>query len=160
MTTDNPAGPVATFAELEQSIRIDAAPARVWELITDLPRMASWSPQVVRTVVRGPVGLGTRSFNLNRRGLLVWPTRAKVVRFTPERELALRIKDNKTIWSFTLTPDGDGTEVVQRREVPNGISDISVKLTQVAFGGQDNFAGELRDGMRQTLERLKAEAER
>ena len=63
-------------AQLEESIEVAAPPAKVWSLLTDLPRMASWSPQVVKTLVRRPVRLGTRSFNLNRRGLLFWPTRS------------------------------------------------------------------------------------
>jgi hypothetical protein len=146
--------------QLEQSIEIAATPAQVWALVTDLPRMASWSPQVVKTFVRGPVRQGTRTLNVNRRGLLVWPTRAKVVRFEPHREFAFRVKDNFTIWSFTLEPTATGTRVTQRRETPDGISDISVRLTRVALGGQEQFRSELLDGMRQTLERLKADAER
>lgn len=148
------------FAQLEESIEIDAPPAQVWALVTDLPRMASWSPQVVKTFVKGPVQEGTRFRNVNRRGLLVWPTAAKVVRFVPHTEFAFRVKDNFTIWSFTLEPTGTGTRVIQRREVPNGISDISVKLTKIAFGGQEKFAAELAEGMRETLAKLKADAER
>jgi uncharacterized protein YndB with AHSA1/START domain len=144
---------------LEESIEVEAPPAKVWSLLTDLPRMSSWSPQVVKTVVRGPVRLGTRSYNLNRRGLLFWPTRSKVVRFEPHQEFAFRVKDNATIWSFSLEPTELGTRVTQRREAPDGISDISLRLTDVALGGQETFTGELRDGMRQTLERMKADAE-
>ena len=146
-------------AQLEESIEVAAPPVKVWSLLTDLPRMASWSPQVVKTVVRGPVRLGTRSYNLNRRGPLFWPTRSKVVRFEPHREFAFRVKDNRTIWSFSLEPTDAGTRVVQRRETPDGISDISLRLTRVALGGQETFTGELREGMRQTLGRMKAEAE-
>ena len=144
---------------LEESIDVEAAPATVWSLLTDLPRMSGWSPQVVKTVVRGPVQLGTRSYNLNRRGPLFWPTRSKVVRFEPHREFAFRVKDNRTIWSFSLEPTEAGTRVTQRREAPDGISDVSLRLTKVALGGQETFTGELRDGMRQTLERMKADAE-
>jgi uncharacterized protein YndB with AHSA1/START domain len=147
---------------LEETIEVDASPARVWSLVSDLRRMASWSPQVQKTFVRGggPSRLGTRTLNVNRRGLLVWPTRAKVVRFEPHREIALRIKDNFTVWSFTLEPtDAGGTRITQRREAPQGISNISVRLTDKVLGGQEQFTAELRDGMRQTLVRIKAEAE-
>ena len=51
--------------------------------------------------------LGTTFVNINRRGALFWPTQAKVVRFEPHREFAFRIKENWTIWSFTLEPTGD-----------------------------------------------------
>ena len=146
---------------LEETVEVAATPAQVWSLISDLPRMASWSPQVVKTIVRGGVvQQGTRTFNLNRRGLLFWPTQAKVIRFEPHRELAIRIKDNFTIWSFTLEPTETGTRITQRREAPDGISSISIKLTAAVFGGQEGFGSELRDGMRQTLDRIKAEAER
>jgi len=144
---------------LEESIEVAAPPAKVWSLLTDLPRMSSWSPQVVKTLVRRPVRLGTRSYNLNRRGLLFWPTRSKVVRFEPHQEFAFRVKDNATIWSFRLEPTDTGTRVTQRRETPDGISDISLRLTEVALGGQETFTGELREGMRQTLRRMKADAE-
>lgn len=145
---------------LEESIEVAAPPVKVWSLLTDLSRMASWSPQVVKTVVRGPVQLGTRTFNINRRGPLFWPTRSKVVRFEPHQEFAFRVKDNFTVWSFSLEPTASGgTRVVQRRETPDGISDISMKLTKTVLGGQEKFTGELRAGMRQTLERMKVEAE-
>jgi uncharacterized protein YndB with AHSA1/START domain len=145
---------------LEETIDVAAPPAKVWSLLTDLPRMSQWSPQVVRTIVRGgPVQLGTRAFNINHRGPLVWPTRTKVVAFEPHREFAFRVKENQTIWSFTLEPTEAGTRVTQRRSAPDGISDISLKLTRIALGGQQTFTRELKAGMRQTLERVKAESE-
>lgn len=146
---------------LEDSIEIAAPPAKVWALVSDIPAMARWSPQVVRSKVKGgAVREGARFTNLNRDKLLFWPTNGKVVRFVPEQEIAFRIKENKTIWSFRLEPtETGGTRVVQRREAPDGISEISTRLTNVALGGQEKFARKLREGMRQTLERIKAEAE-
>jgi hypothetical protein len=90
----------------------------------------------------------------------VWPTTSKVVRFDPEREIAWRVKENYTIWSLTLEPAGTGTRLVQRREAPEGISDVSVRLVNAAMGGQDRFTDDLRAGMRDTLLQIKAEAER
>lgn len=145
---------------LEESIQIDAPPVAVWSLVTDLPRMARWSPQVLKTFVRGGnVRLGAEAVNINRRGLLVWPTRSKVVRFEPHRDFAFCIKDNLTVWSFELEPVDGGTRLTQRRETPRGISDISLKLTDRVLGGQETFTAELREGMQQTLRRIKDEAE-
>ena len=130
-------------AQLEATIEIDATPAQVWALVTDVPRMASWSPQVVRSVVKGgAVEKGARFSNLNRQGLLFWPTKGKVVRFEPHHDFAFRIAENRTIWSFELTPlaDGTRTRVTQRREVPDGISGVSIALTKAVFGGVDKFA--------------------
>ena len=60
---------VRSLPGMTRSSRCSKSPSRspprprsVWSLVTDLPRMAPWSPQVVQTVVRGgPVELGTRS---------------------------------------------------------------------------------------------------
>ena len=149
-------------ALLEASIEIEAPPAKVWSLVTDVARMASWSPQVVRTVVLGrPLRKGTRFLNLNRRGPAFWPTSAQVVRFQPHREFAFRVVENWTIWSFSLEgTETGGTRVVQRRETPRGVSPISSVLTKIALGGHEPFAAELLEGMNETLARVKAEAER
>ena len=149
-------------AQLEATIEIDAAPAQVWALVTDVPRMARWSPQVVRSTVKGgAVAKGARFSNLNRQGLLFWPTKGKVVRFEPHRDFAFRIAENRTIWSFELTPldDGTRTRVTQRREVPDGISGVSLALTKTVLGGVDKFADRLHTGMTETLARIKSEAE-
>jgi uncharacterized protein YndB with AHSA1/START domain len=156
-----------TFEKLlEDSIEIDAAPEKVWALVTDLPRMAKWSPQVVRSKVKGgEVKPGATFSNLNRQGIKVWPTAGKVVRFTPPAadvagDFAFRIRENNTIWSFQVEPTATGgTRLTERREAPTGISDLSLRLTKLVLGGQERFTAELRTGIRQTLERIKAEAE-
>ncbi|WP_245993939.1 SRPBCC family protein [Nocardioides immobilis] len=35
---------------LEATLEIAATPEEIWPLVSDLPRMASWSPQVVKTI--------------------------------------------------------------------------------------------------------------
>ena len=157
----------ATYEKLlEDSIEIDAPPAAVWALVTDVPRMAQWSPQVVRTKVKGgEVRLGATFSNLNRQGFKRWPTSGKVVRFTPPTdsstgEFAFQIKENRSIWAFELEPTATGgTRLTERRETPEGISGLSLGLTKLALGGQERFTAELRAGIRQTLERIKAELE-
>ncbi len=147
--------------ELEKSIAIEATPAQVWALVSDVPRMASWSPQVVRSTVKGGVVRHGATFkNLNRQGLLRWPTNGKVVRFEPHRDFAFRIAENGTVWSFQLdeTPSG-GTLLTQRRELPNGISKVSIVLTTVVLGGVAGFTERLESGMVETLDRIKVEAE-
>jgi uncharacterized protein YndB with AHSA1/START domain len=154
--------PLQDVAPLVATTEIDAPPATVWALVSDLRNMARWSPQCVKTFVRGggPVQLGSLMVNVNRRKLLVWPTQSKVVRFTPEREIAFRVRENYTVWSYELEPTATGTRLTARREAPQGISDLSVKLTNRALGGVDKFVVELEQGMAETLGRIKAEAER
>ena len=154
--------PLQDVAPLEATIDIAAPPTSVWALVSDLRNMARWSPQVVRTFVRGrgDVGVGTRLFNLNRRKFLFWPTQAMIVRFTPGKEIAFRIKENFVVWSYELEETPTGTRVVARREAPHGVSDLSVGLTKAALGGVEQFSRELVEGMNQTLRSIKADAER
>lgn len=146
---------------LSATVTIAAPPAQVWALVTDVKRMSEWSPQVLRSfVLGGPVRLGTRFVNINHQGWKHWPTTAKVVRFEPHTEFAFRIAENRSVWAFSLAPTADGgTELTERREAPDGISTISHVLVAAALGGQQRFQADLAAGIRQTLERIKAELE-
>lgn len=152
---------MANRAEISASIDIDAPPETVWALISDPTRMPEWSPQCRKMIVRGkgPVGVGTTTLNINRRGLLFWPTRAKIKEFEPNRRFAFKIAENGTIWAFDLEPTATGTTVTESRHAPDGVSDVSNFLTKNVLGGTDNFEAELELGMRQTLARIKATAE-
>ena len=145
---------------LEASVEIAAPQERVWALVSDLERMSSWSPQVVRSTVDGTVGLGTTFVNDNQQDDVSWPTNAKVVRFDPPRELAFKVKENRLIWSFELEPlPGGGTRVTQRRECPAGTTEGSVAFTETYLGGVPAFTERQRAGMQETLARLRADAE-
>ncbi len=145
---------------IEQSVDVAAPPKSVWALVSDLPRISEWSPQVVKSVVLGgSLGPGARLVNLNRRGFLVWPTRSEVVGWEPGREVAWQIRENGSTWSFTLEPTPTGPRLVQRRAAPDGISEMSISMTDRFMGGQGVFQAELQAGMRQTLTRVKHLAE-
>jgi len=148
---------------LESTIEIAAPGPRVWELVSDVRRMHEWSPQVTSTRLRSgydEVALGAQFINRNRLGELEWTTHAEIVRFDPERELAFRVEENWVIWSFVLEPTVVGTRLTQRRETPEGISDLSHELTEGFLGGQEAFTVSMRDGTAQTLAAIKAAAER
>lgn len=148
---------------LETTTEIAATPQEVWAVITDPRALGGLSDQVLRTHVVGtaPVGLGTKTVNINRRGPLVWPTRAKVVRFEPLRDYAFRVKDNGSTWSFLLEPTATGgTTVTHRREAANGTTKVSMLLQDKVLGGVADFDREMESGMAVTLQRLKALLER
>ena len=110
--------------------------------------MGEWSPQCLRMRVFGPVRLGARAVNLNRQGMRVWPSTAKVVRYEPQRAIASRITENRTVWSFELG------------ETPDGLSTRSAFSTDRLLGGSAEFEEGLQRGVEQTLRRIKAEVER
>lgn len=153
--------PLTDVAPLEATIEIDAPPAKVWDLVSDLRNMRRWSPQNRRTwVLGGEVKPGASFVNLNRRGLLFWPTQGKVVEVEPGKRIAFRIKENWTVWSYELEPTANGgTRLTNRREAPKGISDLSVGLTKTVLGGVDTFTQELQEGMAETLAKIKQDAE-
>lgn len=145
---------------IEETIEIAAPREKVWALISDPERMSAWSPAVVKTFVRGrPLGVGTVMVNINRVGLRVWPTTSTIVRFSEPAEWAQRMRENRTVWSFTLEPNGAGTTLTQRREAPNGVQPAANALMKIFFGGVDNFQSQLRTGMQQTLRAIKVAAE-
>lgn len=145
---------------LEASIDINASPQDVWAIIADLQRMGEWSPQCKKMkVIGGTVREGAKTLNINRKGLLVWPTTAKVVRFEPNKSVAFRIAENRTIWSYNIEATETGTKLTERREAPTGTSQVSQFLVKTVFGGNDSFEVELVKGMNATLERVKKEAE-
>ena len=147
--------------EISASVDIEAPPELVWSLVSDPARMPDWSPQCRKMIVRGkaPVGVGTRTFNINRRGPLFWPTRSKIKAFETGKRFAFTIAENGTVWSFDLEPTTTGTRLTESRRAPNGVSNLSNFLTRTVLGGTENFEEELEAGMGQTLERIKAAAE-
>lgn len=147
-------------ASIEGSIEIDATPQRVWEIVSDIRNATEWADQTARVFALGRgTGEGTRSININKNGLVVWPTTAKVVEYIPGRRIANRITENFTIWVFDLEPAGTGTRLTERRETPRGISALSRFLASTVFGGREKFTSTLDRGVTSSLKRIKTMAE-
>lgn len=150
----------STVNNLQAEIEIDAPPAKVWALVSDLPAMARWSPQTYRTFMRG-AGKGAKMVNINKSGWRIWPTTSMVKDFEPNKRLMFKVRENKARWSYDLEPLDDGvrTRVVETRDVTGGTSGVSRFLVDKFFGGNDNFESTLTADMKKTLQRLKSEVE-
>ncbi|GAC80526.1 Polyketide cyclase / dehydrase and lipid transport [Gordonia malaquae] len=146
---------------IEDSIDVNATPEAVWSVISDLPRMGEWSPQCKKMIVfGGEVKQGARTLNVNRRGPLVWPTSAKIVTFDTNREIAFRISENHTVWSYKIDATETGSRVTESRVAEGGkTTALSAFLVDKVFGGNDSFEDELREGIRETLGKIKRAAE-
>lgn len=145
---------------LQAEIEIDAPVSKVWSLISDLSRMPQWSPQCRIMKPLGAIRPGTRTLNLNRRGLLFWPTTSVITEVVPERKVAFKIPVNNTVWSYELEPTKTGTRLIEKRYAANGTTSAMSSMTvKVALGGNDVFEEELVEGMNQSLARIKAAAE-
>lgn len=145
---------------LQAQVDIDAPAAKVWALISDFRRMPEWSPQCRWMRQFGPLRRGARTLNFNRRNRLFWPTTCTVIEVIPEQKLAFRVDLNRTVWSYELQPNGEGTRVVESRHAENGVSAISSMSVNAFLGGTTNFERELLEGMNTSLAKIKAAAER
>ncbi len=144
---------------LKAEIEIDAPVGTVWRLVSDPSRMPQWSPQCRMMKALGPIRPGTRTLNLNRRGMLFWPTTAVITEVVPERKFAFRIPINHSVWSYELESTADGTRLTETRHAENGVTAVSTAITNAALGGVDTFEQELLEGMNAGLARIKAAAE-
>lgn len=147
---------------LEDSVEISAPPARVWAAVSDVRRMSEWSPQVESTRLRNDaqnVGPGVEFTNFNSQGELKWKTHGTVIQWESDREMAFRIKENWTVWTFHLEPTALGTKLTQRREAPDGFAPEALQSVENYFGGWTAFNERMRAGMRETLQAIKTSVE-
>ena len=145
---------------ISASVELAAPPEAVWELVSDVSRMSDWSPECRKIVVLGSPkqGVGTKFIGLNRRGWAVWPTTSKVVRFEPGKAVAWRTRESGATWSYEIAPTASGTSLTGRRELPSYT--IGTKLMAPIIGGAGGHDQELAEGIRTTLERIKAAVEK
>jgi uncharacterized protein YndB with AHSA1/START domain len=144
---------------LQAQVDINAPVSTVWSLISDFRKMPQWSPQCRLMRPLGAVRPGTRTFNLNRRNLMVWPTTSTIVELVPEQKLAFRVNMNNTVWSYELQPIPNGTRVIESRHAENGVKPISTIAVNALMGGVPSFEDELVEGMNASLAKIKAAAE-
>lgn len=145
---------------IEGSVEIAAPPEKVWALVSDLKRMPEWSPQVRKQFVLGrSVKHGTRTLNINGQGKLRWPTTAKVVAFEPNKKLAFKIIENRSVWTYDLEPTSTGTRLTESRATPHGTTKFSDFSVDKGLGGVERFEESLGTGISTTLKRIKAAAE-
>lgn len=140
-------------------VDIAASPEDVWAAVGDVRRMSEWSPECRRIVVLGRQrsGLGTRMLGVNRRGRAVWPTRSTVVRWEPGRAVAWKVRESGAVWTYELEPTPAGTRLTGRRELP--AFTLGTRMFAPFVGGAVQHDRELAEGIRTTLERIKASVE-
>jgi uncharacterized protein YndB with AHSA1/START domain len=144
---------------ISASVEVAASPEQVWEVVSDVTRMPEWSPELRRLYVLGSrkSGVGTLMLGINRRGLAVWPTTSKVVRFEPGKAVAWRTRESGATWTYEIEPAVEGTRITGRRDLAK-FSPGSAALLPL-IGGAAGHDAELAAGIATTLERIKATIE-
>lgn len=149
-------------ADDRASIHIDAPPANVYALVTDVANMGRFSPECTGgrwlDGATGPA-VGARFKGSNRRGAARWSTTNVVVEAEDGREFAFETKQSGMRWRYDLEPDGDGTLLTESREAWRSQPLVAKVFTTVVLGGTKSHDKELQDGMTATLKKIKQVAE-
>lgn len=149
--------------EVVERITVAVPPDVVFRAVSDVRRMAKWSPECFATWVltRSTGRLPARFVGFNRRKAYVWFTTCRVVVAEPGAEFAFDVTTfglPVARWGFRLTPAGGGTDVAQYW-VDQRVRGAMI-LGRVFTGKVANARPEAnREGMRVTLDRLKRELE-
>jgi uncharacterized protein YndB with AHSA1/START domain len=144
------------------TVHMDATPQAVWELVSDITRIGEYSPETFEAEWTqgsdGPaVGATFRGHvRRNGRGPVYW-TQCRVVACEPPKEFAFEvIVGDRAVntWRYALAQSGTGTDVTESFQLPDTVpSRVYWTLAGWARGRTN------REGMRQTLERMKAAVE-
>jgi len=145
------------------TVHITAPPDQVWALVSDVTRIGEFSPETFEAEwlggATGPaVGAKFRGHvKRNGRGPVYWTT-CKVLSCEPNRvfSFGVMMKDKAVnTWGYELAANGEGTDVTEFYDLAES---LPMKLYWAIAGkarGRTN-----REGMRTTLERIKAVVEK
>jgi uncharacterized protein YndB with AHSA1/START domain len=147
-------------SDISVSVVVAASAEKVWRFLSDVGRMGAWSQETSRAEwvggATGPaVGARFRSHGKS------WPHRSALIEVEvadPGRSFGFATvagHHRHTHWMYTLTPCDEGTRVAETRTLPTPPS-YAVYAFQRIF---KRDGGPFEDGMRNALQRLKAEAE-
>ncbi|MBX7158822.1 MAG: SRPBCC family protein [Acidimicrobiia bacterium] len=144
------------------TVHIDAPPAAVWALVSDVTRIGEYSPETFEAEwlggATGPaVGARFRGHvKRNGRGPTYWAP-CVVTACEPERvfEFAVGVRGKAVnTWRYELEPSGTGTDVTESfRLTDTFVLRVYWRLLGWARGKTN------QRGMQATLERMKAELE-
>ena len=141
---------------------IGASPDRIYDLVSDLPRMGEWSPECERVEWAGGTTVaaaGDRFVGHNRGGpfgMMRWSRHGRVLAADPGREFAFVTEEGgheSTVWRYRFEPVAGGTRVTESYDVKR--IPVWARIVDVPT----NRHRELLEGMRHTLQQLKTAAE-
>jgi uncharacterized protein YndB with AHSA1/START domain len=145
------------------TVRIAAPPDRVWDLVSDVTRIGEFSPETFEAQwledADGPrPGARFRGHvRRNGRGPVYWTT-CTVTAADPGREFAFSVAGlggaTANTWRYSLEPTPDGTDATESFEMPATL----MNRIYWTLAGPARLRTNL-DGMRATLERIKAVVE-
>jgi uncharacterized protein YndB with AHSA1/START domain len=145
------------------TVHIDAPPEAVWDLVSDVTKIGRYSPETFEAEwldgATGPaVGVRFRGHvKRNQKGPIYWAT-CVITECEPDRAFGFvvgsSVEKGLNSWRYELAPSGAGTDVTESFRLKDTLP-LKVYWSLLGWArGKTN-----RDGMRTTLERMKAELE-
>ena len=134
---------------------IQAPPAAVWSVVSDVTRVGDWSGECRGCVWESPAAkaeVGARFRGRNRRGTMRWTRVNQFFTVREPEELVWRtmpggLYSDSVEWRITLTPEGDGTRVRESFEVIRLSKALELLIHVVVPAHRDrtaDLAGDLR----------------
>jgi hypothetical protein len=155
-------GLAATGLQGQEEVFVRSAPERVYQLVADVTRMGEWSPECYRCQwLDGTVGpvVGARFKGYNRRGWLRWSTICTVTQAETGRAFHFEVRPRggklQSRWRYEFETAPGGTTLRESFEVFWYLKPV----VRLFFGNSQARLTQLREGVRQTLELIKATAE-
>lgn len=151
------------MADVEVTKQVCSPPSVVYDLVSDVTRMGSWSPETTACRWLGDAtgpAVGARFRGTNRHGpLLRWTTTCTVTDAEPGRRFAFDV-DFAGVpiarWAYDLEPTATGCTVTESWDDLRG---RPLRLASVPLMGIADRAAHNRRGMQATLTALAAAAE-
>jgi len=145
----------AAGCEGRATVYIEAAPEKVYDMVSDVTRMGEWSPEThTAKWIDGATGpaAGARFRGSNKKGIMRWSTKPTVTVADPGREFTFDVgKDTR--WSYRMTPKDGGTELTESFEALRYLWFLKVILPP------KRRTRDLQRGIESSLQRIKAAAE-
>ncbi|MHB1711153.1 MAG: SRPBCC family protein [Acidimicrobiales bacterium] len=149
---------------VEVSERVDAPPARVWDLIRDPTAMAGLTAECSAmkwTKEFSAPAVGARFRGSNRSGWRRWSTTCTIVRYRPGEEIAWDVTSGPIAvaqWSYRIDDGGGSSSTIITEAFVDHRSPAFQIISPYLRGVRDTEARN-RDNMAETLRRIKARAE-
>ncbi len=144
------------------TVHMAASPEKIWDLLSDVTKIGRYSPETFEAEwldgATGPVVGAKFRGHVKRNGWgpTYWTT-CTVMESEPGRVFSFGVGTGDkplSIWGYTLEPNGEGTDVTENFTLT---PTLGLRIYWALLGwarGKTN-----REGMRTTLERIKAEVE-
>ncbi|RZT27284.1 carbon monoxide dehydrogenase subunit G [Kribbella sp. VKM Ac-2569] len=157
------------LVDIEETIHVDATPDAVWQLITDVRRHPEYAgPKSITKVIDfdDTLHVGARWIAHEKFGPQKFDAPSEVTTWVPDHNFgwvsfppmkeANRGEGGRVFWSYTVTPELDGTRLTHHMEVlPPAKGAWTLKTMYAVL----RLPAKQRRGIRTTLANIKSTAE-